>query len=235
MWLDKPLTAAELRRLDDFLASDEAPDTCMDISTLHGFLTAVAIGPGMVRPSEWLALVWGDDGPNFDSLQEAERIFGMIMRLYNDVVRTFGKDPEEFCPIIYEDEPGTEPRLGAELWCRGFMMGVALRPDDWAPLMNKGSGAAMMLPIFALADLKMMAKELGPAAAKEFTRERLMEMVPLAVVNIYLYWLERRKPIHPNLSQNDPDPARSPRVGRNDPCPCGSGKKYKKCCGAAEH
>jgi preprotein translocase subunit SecA len=22
-----------------------------------------------------------------------------------------------------------------------------------------------------------------------------------------------------------------PRVGRNDPCPCGSGKKHKKCCG----
>ena len=25
----------------------------------------------------------------------------------------------------------------------------------------------------------------------------------------------------------------APKVGRNDPCPCGSGKKYKKCCGAA--
>ena len=24
------------------------------------------------------------------------------------------------------------------------------------------------------------------------------------------------------------------KVGRNDPCPCGSGKKYKKCCGADE-
>jgi preprotein translocase subunit SecA len=23
------------------------------------------------------------------------------------------------------------------------------------------------------------------------------------------------------------------KIGRNDPCPCGSGKKYKKCCGAA--
>ena len=23
-----------------------------------------------------------------------------------------------------------------------------------------------------------------------------------------------------------------PKVGRNDPCPCGSGKKHKKCCGA---
>jgi SEC-C motif domain protein len=26
---------------------------------------------------------------------------------------------------------------------------------------------------------------------------------------------------------------RGPQPGRNDPCPCGSGKKYKKCCGAA--
>jgi uncharacterized protein YecA (UPF0149 family) len=26
----------------------------------------------------------------------------------------------------------------------------------------------------------------------------------------------------------------APKVGRNDPCPCGSGKKYKKCCGAGE-
>jgi SEC-C motif-containing protein len=25
----------------------------------------------------------------------------------------------------------------------------------------------------------------------------------------------------------------TPKVGRNDPCPCGSGRKYKKCCGAA--
>lgn len=26
-------------------------------------------------------------------------------------------------------------------------------------------------------------------------------------------------------------PVRSEKIGRNDPCPCGSGKKYKKCCG----
>ena len=27
---------------------------------------------------------------------------------------------------------------------------------------------------------------------------------------------------------------KTPKVGRNEPCPCGSGKKYKKCCGARE-
>jgi hypothetical protein len=28
---------------------------------------------------------------------------------------------------------------------------------------------------------------------------------------------------------------RSPKIGRNDPCPCGSGKKYKKCCGSVRN
>jgi preprotein translocase subunit SecA len=30
-------------------------------------------------------------------------------------------------------------------------------------------------------------------------------------------------------SLESPPPARQPEIGRNDPCPCGSGKKYKKC------
>jgi preprotein translocase subunit SecA len=41
------------------------------------------------------------------------------------------------------------------------------------------------------------------------------------------------------IFDDDPDPEYSvpvrrdqPKVGRNDPCPCGSGKKYKRCCGA---
>ncbi|MBO5428931.1 MAG: SEC-C domain-containing protein [Peptococcaceae bacterium] len=39
-----------------------------------------------------------------------------------------------------------------------------------------------------------------------------------------------------NASHGDEKPAKQPKVnkdkvGRNDPCPCGSGKKYKHCCG----
>jgi SWIM/SEC-C metal-binding protein len=30
---------------------------------------------------------------------------------------------------------------------------------------------------------------------------------------------------------NPPKPVQSAKIGRNEPCPCGSGKKYKKCCG----
>jgi uncharacterized protein YecA (UPF0149 family) len=31
--------------------------------------------------------------------------------------------------------------------------------------------------------------------------------------------------------KNSSLPARTDKIGRNEPCPCGSGKKYKKCCG----
>jgi hypothetical protein len=47
-----------------------------------------------------------------------------------------------------------------------------------------------------------------------------------------------RRPLTPALPRGAPAPAHQVRgrggtkVGRNDPCPCGSGKKYKKCCGA---
>ncbi len=236
MWLDEPLTEAELSQLDDFLVSDAAPDGGMDISTLHGFLTAVAIGPGMMRPSEWLPVVWGDEeSPEFESREEAERIFGLMMRLYNDILRVLRESPDEFYPIIHYEEkaPGTEPRPDPENWCRGFMMGVALRSDDWTPFLTKEDGAAILLPIFALADEQMMAEELGPEAAKKLTRERLTEMIPLSVFTTYEYWLERRKRLDPNLPPSGPRLGRNAKVGRNDPCPCGSGKKYKKCCGAA--
>ena len=37
---------------------------------------------------------------------------------------------------------------------------------------------------------------------------------------------------HSFVSQGFPTPVTDTKVGRNDPCPCGSGKKYKKCCGS---
>jgi len=49
-------------------------------------------------------------------------------------------------------------------------------------------------------------------------RENIMPQVPLAKEGV----------VSPTQRLVKPD---QPKVGRNDPCPCGSGKKYKKCCG----
>ena len=44
---------------------------------------------------------------------------------------------------------------------------------------------------------------------------------------------ERRKELYKE-SRNSTTVVKGKKIGRNDPCPCGSGKKYKKCCGRDE-
>jgi hypothetical protein len=59
------------------------------------------------------------------------------------------------------------------------------------------------------------------------------EMVEIALDQRLV--LHGKKPVFSVDDDDEPsdeEPAAKPKVGRNDPCPCGSGKKYKKCCGA---
>lgn len=46
---------------------------------------------------------------------------------------------------------------------------------------------------------------------------------------MHAYWLPFRQAIY----EREVAKAMQPKVGRNDPCPCGSGKNFKKCCGVA--
>ena len=67
-----------------------------------------------------------------------------------------------------------------------------------------------MNAFLALYNARMAAKQLGdeaPFAPNLFSTRDYLEPVPM------------------------PYERSSPKVGRNDPCPCGSGRKYKKCCG----
>jgi uncharacterized protein len=49
----EPLGEGEFGELDDLLLSDDLPEACMDVVTLEGFLTAIAIGPVTVTPEPY--------------------------------------------------------------------------------------------------------------------------------------------------------------------------------------
>ncbi|MBV8914496.1 MAG: SEC-C domain-containing protein [Acetobacteraceae bacterium] len=50
------------------------------------------------------------------------------------------------------------------------------------------------------------------------------ELIPVCVFAMRRFWRERDHRHEPYRA--------SPKLGRNTPCPCGSGRKYKRCCGA---
>jgi len=226
----------EIDELDQFLMSDMVSDNTMMIDVLDGFLTAIAIGPTTVLPSEWLPAVWGptpEDAPDFQSMEQAQHVFSLLMRHYNGIIQTMEYDPDSIAPVFninsYPDDP--HEYLDGEAWALGFMDGVGLRRTDWQPLFDHAQGKAWLRPIHLLGGGELSSEEeLLVRWPKQ--REEISEQIPDAIASIYRFWLPYRTAVHERQLATTIQRA-APKIGRNDPCPCGSGKKFKKCCGAA--
>lgn len=227
MQLDQPLTEKEFNELDKFLLSDRTAEDAMTMDTLHGYLTAIAIGPETIMPAEWLPRIWGEDAgdaPKWKNAREEERIVNLIMRFMNEVLVTFEAAPREFEPLFCEAGHDGEALLDAEAWCWGFWEGMELRPGSWDPIWESEL-APLMRPIYLLG-----ADEIEQAELEEVNdpvkAHKLALQIEANLPAIHRFWVPRRKAAVQTVKREEP------KVGRNDDCPCGSGKKYKKCCGA---
>jgi uncharacterized protein len=220
----------DVEALDQFLRSDRSPPNSMMLSELDGFLTGVAIGPGLIRPSEWLPLIFGGEAPEFAAMPEAEAILGSLMARYNEILRDVAEN--SLAPIFWIDRDG---KTIANDWAEGFVQAIKLRVDAWAPLFNSERNGKLLLPILLLCRDQNGRSLLGvPAAADDGLADQTTEFIPDCVAEIAAYW--RRNRVRPNKVAWSPAPDGEPRragakIGRNDPCPCGSGQKFKKCCG----
>jgi uncharacterized protein len=199
----------------------------MMLSELDGFLTGVAIGPGLIRPSEWMPLVWGSEAPAFADLDEANAILGALMVRYNEILGEIADDA--LAPIFWTGRDGT---IIAADWAQGFLQAIKLRADAWEPLFASNRDGKFLLPILSLCRDKNGQSLLG--LAPEANDRLAAQLIPNCVMAIAAYW-RREGPKQMSVkpaSHGELHRAR-PKVGRNDPCPCGSGKKCKKCCGQA--
>ena len=66
---------------------------------------------------------------------------------------------------------------------------------------------------------------------KQTDIEKAKEVLKLSDNDIQSYFFTRNVQTNDDKSDSVKKPKKSKKVGRNDPCPCGSGRKYKQCCG----
>lgn len=201
----------------------------MTMDSLHGYLTALAIGPEQVAMAEWLPRVWGASAkgaPVFKSDKEAARITNLIARYMNEVMMTFEVAPKDFEPLFCEHEWEGKPVIDGEAWAWGFLEGIDLRADAWEPIWHSNL-ADLMRPIYLLGAEEIEEEEMT-LVDDPMKRHKLAIEVESAIPAIHRFWLPHRKSAVTTVERS------TPKVGRNDDCPCGSGKKFKKCCGATE-
>ena len=232
--LATPLSTAEMDELDAFLSSDATSDETMMLDQLDGYLTAIVIGPTTLSMNQWYPGIWGkcdEDAPHFNDIAEAQRIMEMIMRHYNGIIWSLQHDAESHEPIfdVFASEEGAIECIDGEMWAAGFMEGVALSHADWRPLFEDPRGSEWIEPIRLLGDEDMSEVERAQTATPR-QREAITKRIPASVAAIHRFWLPHRHAMHEVQSAKS-FRRQHPKVGRNDPCPCGSGKKYKKCCG----
>jgi uncharacterized protein len=227
------LNDQEFDALDKFLLSDDMPENAMDISMLDGFFAALVLHPQLILPSQYLPWIWdaeqGKDEPAFASMDEVNLILGLIMRHYNSVLEDIENDQYE--PLFYtlKQEDNSE-FFDAEGWCMGFILGATVFNEPWDEVFK--DRPELVSPMVLLGteagwDLLEQSKDIKRATQGAY------ESIAERVLMLYEYFREQREAATAErMAQQGSMPVTSNKTGRNEACPCGSGKKFKKCCGA---
>ena len=207
-----------LRELDQALS-----DGAMMLSEFDGFVAGLLVCPDLIPPSEWLPKVWGVEGeePPFSSPTHDDAIIALVMAHYNYVFDRLLRQPKRYTPILDRYEPTDE--VFWEFWVEGFEAAMALRPNSWTAMAEAdGEAGAAISMLLALNGLVRQDEdtELTTEQAKALA-ESAPALIPLCVATLAE---DRYKGLIPG-------PTPRAKTGRNDLCPCGSGKKFKKCCG----
>jgi uncharacterized protein len=151
------------------------------------------------------------------------------MRHWNVIADTLHSG-EVFLPLLLQDENGITP---ANDWAIGFLRGMEFHKAEWASLFADEDHGGWLVPIFALAHEHDPDPEMRPykEPISADAREKLIVGAAAGVTGIYRHFKTQRS-LEKELYGNATTFRRSmAKVGRNDPCPCGSGKKFKQCCG----
>ena len=231
-------TDAEIDQLEALLSNIEVMPDAMCASELDGFVAGLLLCPEMIMPSEWLSEVWAlDNEPAFASIEQAQNTIGAVMSHYNRVAENLASRTKPYGIVLEHDDIQDKPFW--EFWIAGFYQAMRLRPEAWETYWEADDdttvGAMTMMSI--LIDIEASESTL-PEDKQAALSDEASEIIPSLVVTMNV-WLKSQPPARRGAggaadwfgaANINSSPARSTKVGRNEPCPCGSGLKYKQCC-----
>lgn len=232
------LTAQQLQFLDDFLASPRRPEQTMSLFEVRGFLWGVASSPVKTDIEQWLPFIFDGEEPNFKDAKEEKDILVLLDALWQEQRERIDLEHSELeGEPVYGWHDEDDERWPLTDWCIGLLKAHYWQEEEWQNLLAHAEPVETedgyfdmqeevdnTLTICSLiADYEAVHFESDNAAQLENDIVDFVEQLPWIVLN----YAECGQ----LLAQFNQTPAMNNRkLGRNDPCFCGSGKKYKNCC-----
>lgn len=203
----EPLSEAETEQLRSHLSDSSGAS----LEYTRGVFSALACSPQPIDPPTWLPWVMGPSTPSKTALRES---FALLMREAQSIEQCLALGEPWF--------PATDADVVQ--FCKGFTR-VTQHGSAW----RKANEVFLKVLPFAATAGYIDATSLTHIVPEATDLEQWLrdEQCQLRdrVLDIYTALAEARASA--KATANTP---KSGNVGRNEPCPCGSGKKYKKCC-----
>lgn len=250
------LTDAEFAELDELLATTPAPLQALDASMLDGYLCGVLVQPRLIDIDEWLPNIFDYDGgvlPEGVDATWLARIRELVERRHTALNRSMVEDgwfdpvvldldesseaEEEAATPVGEDEEQAQARATYDSmslisrtlmpWVAGFQHAALCFPE-LSELDDDAVMAALARLYRHLPAETDEEKEIVATLDREHPLTDLDDAIEELVVTVAdLCDLTEERRYKVETLKRD-----GPKLGRNDPCHCGSGRKYKQCHGA---
>ena len=227
----------------------------------EGFMAAVVCSRRPIAADEYLSVLLGlpaegeapdADSGSFASDAQRERFLALWMQRWNEVITALDAEvntleddhcyhpevmdirggvadmpPEDQASFKDEDLPAF-----AQVWALGFMFAVESWPDEW--LAPRDKDAAKWLDDALQSILTMTEDDTGTPEVSPLSEEGTPS-TSIARLNAFgeaIWAVYDLRELWKTMGVRIETVRKVATPGRNDPCSCGSGKKYKKCCGA---
>ncbi len=219
----------ELLAIDNYLQTYGHEKSFDNLVVLDGYIAALTCSKQFIKPSQWLNAIWGgtQNQPIWNNESDFIKFTHYVTNHFNYVKSAIAG--ETYSPMVYD--VGESELEKCQPWCLGFIIGSQYWTqsiDDFDDMMDKHYG---MITIFANKNPKKLLKKLKiEIDSKSFDIKKFLYT---AVYIIDHYFRKNTAPIDKLTMAYNPNNAgivTNMKIGRNQPCPCGSGKKYKKCC-----
>jgi len=239
MSASKPLSDNDIHDLDELLGLVPEPYETLDAVILDGYLCGVLVQPVMLTPEQWLPPIFGTEGlPEPDdskgwTQERHDRLLDLIQRRYDELLHGVLEEGwfDPLVPLVEDDDgkplEGKDALEGLGYWVAGFEWAMANFPQ----LEEAGlSGVPDLLDSLwrHLPEQDEVQQQMTKALDEEHplnTLDEAIEALVFDVVDLAHIGIKERHKVTTVVRDQ-------PKTGRNDPCPCGSGKKYKNCHGA---